>query len=61
MNNDTGLARREAHMALNISPVGSRIYLQAQDIIDSSKPLKSDGSVDEGKMKKQDQAGRDDR
>ena len=54
LDQKTGLARREAHMAMNLTPVGSHDYLRAQDIIDSSKPLKSDGSIDESREKKQD-------
>ena len=54
LDENSGLARREARMAMNLTPVGSREYLKAQDIIDSSKPLKSDGSVDESKEKRED-------
>ena len=54
LNQDDGLARREARMAMNLTPTGSREYLRAQDIIDSSRPLKSDGSVDKDREKSQD-------
>jgi predicted Zn-dependent protease len=54
LDQNSGLARREARMAMNLTPLGSREYLQAQDIVDSSKPLNSDGSVDERKMRRQD-------
>jgi predicted Zn-dependent protease len=54
LNDDAGLARREARLAMGLTPVGSREYLAAQDIIDSGKPLKSDGSIDDSKMKRQD-------
>ncbi len=52
LNEDTGLARREARLAMGLTPTGSREWVQAQDILTSSKPLKSDGSVDEDKLKK---------
>ena len=54
LDENTGLARREAKMAMSLTPMGSREWVAAQDILSSSKPLKSDGSVDEDKLKKYD-------
>ncbi len=52
LDEQTGLARREAKMAMSLTPMGSPEWVRAQDILSSSKPLKSDGSVDDDKLQK---------
>jgi predicted Zn-dependent protease len=54
LNEDIRTARSEARLAMGLTPTGSREWVQAQDILTSSKPLKSDGSVDEDKLGKYD-------
>jgi predicted Zn-dependent protease len=46
LQGETKLAKREANLAMGISPVGSREYLAAQDLLSSIKPIK--GDKDEG-------------
>ena len=48
------IARQEARLAMGLTPTGSREWVQAQDILTSSRPLKSDGSVDQGQLDKYD-------
>ncbi len=49
LSGDDKLAKREANLAMGISPVGSREYLAAQDLLSSIKPIKPDKDTDKDK------------
>jgi predicted Zn-dependent protease len=51
LSGDDKLAKREANLAMGISPVGSRDYLAAQDLLSSIKPIKGSKEDREDKDK----------